>query len=194
MVKNMKKILIRIGAIFIIVSVILLPITWILYLSHYDPYDSEPGYNVLNSDEYQDGDIVNIRGGRMESSGTEKGLDTIYLDTMTLDYDSSDGNRVITFAPIYFEEPLDSSEEESMHRYMVIKCKVEGSGSNKTIIGLEFYPDPKFWHQFFLGFEILFLLIGIILYFPSAHKSLKKEFAQENDEQNNIVEPPAPSR
>jgi hypothetical protein len=190
----MKKLIIRIGAIFIIVTVILLPITWFLFLAHYDPYDSEPGYNVLNSDEYQDGDIVNIWGERTGSS-TRDGKTFIYLDTMRLENKGSlNHNRIITIAPIIFEEPIDESDFESMHRYMVIKCRVEGSGDSKTIIGLEFYPDAKFWHQFFLSFEILFLIIGFLLYFPTANKVMKKEFTQKNNEQNDIASPPAPSR
>ena len=186
----MKKLLIRIGMIFIIVSSIMLPITWLLYVSGYDFYDSEPGSDVLNSDEYQDGDIVHIRGEKFGSSGTSEGIEIIYLYSMHRGMRTSDDKYEVIYEPIYFEEPIDSAEEENMHRFMVIRCRVEGSGDNKTIIGLEFYPDSEFWYGALMSFEILFLVIGVVFYFPFSYKILNRGMALENRGVNVMTQPP----
>ena len=191
--ENMKKVLIRLGAFLIIVLAISLAITWhIFYLPNYDPYNAEPGSVILNSDKYQDGDIVNIEGVWKEIiwTGGENGI--IYLDTMILDINRSNENRVVTYVPIYLEEHIEMNDIEASS--IVIRCRVEGNGTNKTIIGLEVFTSYEYLYEDSLSLEILLLLVASIIYFLFTYKFLEKEFAQVNSEQNDIAEPPAPSR
>jgi len=189
----MEKIIIRIGAVLIIVLTISLAITWhIFYLPNYDPYNAEPGSVILHSDKYQDGDIVNIEGVWKEIIWTNGENGIVYLDTMILDINRSNENIEVTYVPIYLEEYIGTNDIEASS--IVIRCRVEGNGTNKTLIGLEVFTSYEYLYEDSLSLEILFLLVASIIYFLFTYKFLEKEFAQKIDEQDDIAEPPASSR
>ena len=166
------KTMLHIALLLVLVGICTIIVTWYLLETEFNEYNAEPGYNVLNNDDLEDGEIVYIMGKDMGSGEDADGGAYVIIDTMYTKNEGDAFNKInITYLPIYFEEPI---EVNSGQEDLVIKCRVAMEGENITITGLELYNSNKVLYRFFIGIELIVLVLGLMIYLPASYNYYRR--------------------